>query len=70
MGSVPFWRLNVCLRNAAKQLHDGVIVLQARLGANSNSLHLEGEILQFPLAFDLKDDRITRPEIADQGLEL
>jgi len=35
-----------------------------------NSIHLEGEILQFPVTFDLEDDRITRLECADDRLQL
>lgn len=46
-----------------------VIALQAltpRLA--HNSVDLECEILQFPLAFDLNNDRISRIEVSDQRL--
>ena len=33
-----------------------------------NSVHLEREILQFPVTFDLEDDRIARFERADDRL--
>jgi hypothetical protein len=33
-----------------------------------NSIHLEGEILQFPVTFHLEDHRITRIECADNRL--
>src|SRR6267378_2165085 len=35
-----------------------------------NSIHLEGEILQFPVTFHLENDRITGPECADNHLQL
>jgi len=34
------------------------------------SLHLKCDVFQFAPAFNLKDDRITRSEMADQDLEL
>src|SRR5229473_465511 len=35
-----------------------------------NSIHLEGEILQFPVTFHLENDRITKPKCAYDRLEL
>jgi hypothetical protein len=48
----------------------GIFPPYARFPLLRNSLHLESEVLQFALAFDLKDYGITRSEIADHGLEL
>ena len=61
------WR--ACPGNATKQLR-GAFIVQARRQLIRNSIHLECEVLQFALALDLKDDRIPRSEIVDQGLEL
>jgi len=35
-----------------------------------NSFHFECEILQFPVAFDLQDNWITRSQVVDHLLEL
>lgn len=62
-----FWR--ACPGNATKQFH-GALIVQAQRQMIRSSIHLECEVLQLALALDLKDNRITRSEIVDQGLEL